>query len=498
MPIAKQAFVRATVIAILIGALALLGIVGVTLWLVSETQGYTAGVNSARDIRSSTVNLFSLLQDAETGQRGYLLTLQADYLKPYDEARARIGVQAGAMHAAADSDPALKPLAAQLDRLIADKLAELQETIDLTRAGNREAAQATVSSNRGKALMDQTRGIIDQIVSEAEHRIDDSLAGQATAIGALRAVTLAGAIVIVVVLGTYTLIVFRYTRELIAAEKKVQVLNAGLEERINERTADLSRANEEIQRFAYIVTHDLRAPLVNIMGFTSELDASLAAVKGYIEQPDPAQREAALPAARAAASEDLPEAIKFIRSSTRKMDGLINAILNLSREGRRTLKPVAIDVRAALDAAAGSVRHQVMEAGGEIVIEGTAPALVSDRMALDQIFGNLLDNAVKYRDRERPIHIHLRMREGAGNRVVVEVEDNGRGILSQDHERIFDLFRRSGAQDQPGEGIGLAHVRAMARNLGGNITLTSQLGRGSIFTLTVARDLRRIIPGGTT
>jgi signal transduction histidine kinase len=75
--------------------------------------------------------------------------------------------------------------------------------------------------------------------------------------------------------------------------------------------------------------------------------------------------------------------------------------------------------------------------------------------------------------------------------VAIDVEDNGRGIAAQDHERVFDLFRRAGAQDKPGEGIGLAHVRTMARNLGGDITLKSELGRGATFTLRLPRDTRK-------
>ena len=78
-----------------------------------------------------------------------------------------------------------------------------------------------------------------------------------------------------------------------------------------------------------------------------------------------------------------------------------------------------------------------------------------------------------------------------GNRVAVDIEDNGRGIAPSDHERVFDLFRRSGAQDQPGEGIGLAHVRAMVRNLGGEITVASELGAGTTFAVSLPRDLRK-------
>lgn len=494
MPIAKQAFIRATVLAILIGAAALLGIVGVTFWQVDQTRTYAEAVTAAREIRSSTRNLLSLLQDAEIGQRGYLITGREEYVTPYNVAVAQIPRESQAMRAATDPDPMLHRLTMQIEAATAVKLAELKETIELARTGRRDEALAIVATDRGKTAMDQARAIFDQIIAEAEGRIDASLTEQRAAMGRLRMLTIAGAIVILVVLGTYTLIVWRYTQELVAAEKRVQVLNAGLEERILERTADLARANEEIQRFAYIVTHDLRAPLVNIMGFTAELDSSLAAVKSYVEQSDPAQRAAALPAARTAAADDLPEAIGFIRSSTRKMDQLINAILKLSREGRRTLNPAPLDLKTMLATAADSVRHQVIEAGGDIAIEGEAPSLISDRLALDQIFGNLLDNAVKYRDRTRPLRIHIRMRAVNG-KAMVDIEDNGRGIAAQDHERVFDLFRRSGAQDQPGEGIGLAHVRTMARNLGGNITLASELGKGTTFTLSIARDLRRVIQG---
>ena len=77
-----------------------------------------------------------------------------------------------------------------------------------------------------------------------------------------------------------------------------------------------------------------------------------------------------------------------------------------------------------------------------------------------------------------------------GLEIEIEVEDNGRGIAATDHERVFELFRRSGAQSQPGEGIGLAHVRTMVRSLGGDITLRSELGQGTTFIITLPRDLR--------
>jgi signal transduction histidine kinase len=508
MPLSKTTFVRATTLAILFGMVALLAIVAANLWLVGEARTSVDAVSAARLQRSALADLRGLLQDAETGQRGYLLTGSADYLEPYEDGVAKIPAQLDRVRTLLAGDPKRAAVIDRLTVVVNDKLTELKGAIGLLKAGSLERALEAVKTNRGRDLMDEARDIFDVQVAEAEKLIGDSLQRQQDNVSTLRLVTILSAIFITLVLGGAAAMVVTYTRQLIEAQQEVQSLNVGLEGRIQERTTDLQRANDEIQRFAYIVTHDLRAPLVNIMGFTSELETSLASIQKHLDEDDKQKPDGgdAMPAARSdaedaietkkeaqvAALEDLPEAIGFIRSSTRKMDGLINAILKLSRDGRRTLKPEPIDLGALLETAADSVRHQVVDAGGEVSIEGTIPPVVSDRLALEQIFGNLLDNAVKYRLPNRPLQIRVRAHREPGRRIIVEVQDNGRGIDSKDHERVFDLFRRSGSQDQPGEGIGLAHVRSMIRNLGGDITLKSELERGTTMKLSLPNDLRSV------
>ncbi|MCG7394109.1 PAS domain S-box protein [Microvirga sp. ACRRW] len=254
---------------------------------------------------------------------------------------------------------------------------------------------------------------------------------------------------------------------------------------LSERVSELDAANEEIQRFAYIVSHDLRAPLVNIMGFTSELENAQEEIEKFYRKISEAQPGLVTQNASDAIEGDLAEAIGFIRSSTVKMDKLINAILRLSREGRRVLAPESVDMRQLLEAQHHSLAHQLSERGAELVIEDV-PDLVSDRLAIEQVFGNLMDNAVKYLDLARPGRIVIRGRD-SGLSVRYEIEDNGRGIDEKDYERIFDLFRRSGTQDQQGEGIGLAHVRALVRRLGGTISVKSRLGEGTTFTVTLPK-----------
>ncbi len=283
------------------------------------------------------------------------------------------------------------------------------------------------------------------------------------------------------------------TAQLETAHGALESLNRNLETIVAVRTADLQEANQEIQRFAYIVSHDLRSPLVNVMGFTSELDIARTEIAKFYSEAVAKNPELENKDAKSAIEVDLPESIEFIRSSTAKMDRLINAILRLSREGRRVLSPEPLKMNELLHTISRSIQHQTAEVGATVEI-GELPEIVSDRLAVEQVFSNLIENAVKYLAPDRPGQI--RVRGGVeGGMVAITVEDNGRGIAPADHSRIFDLFRRAGTQDRPGEGIGLAHVRALVRRLGGNITVKSTLGEGSTFRVTLPKTLKATTEG---
>lgn len=165
------------------------------------------------------------------------------------------------------------------------------------------------------------------------------------------------------------------------------------------------------------------------------------------------------------------------------MDRLISAILNLTREGRRTFQPEKIDTRELIENIVSTVAHQASEANAQIHIE-PLPNIVSDRLSMEQIFSNLIDNALKYLKPNEAGDIRVRAKTRMGF-AIFEVIDNGRGIDPKDHQRIFDLFRRAGLQDRQGQGIGLAHVRALVRRMGGTISVTSELGKGSTFSVTL-------------
>jgi signal transduction histidine kinase len=479
---------RKTAVFMLAGLLGLAAIVVASLWLTAKVEQNADEVILERQVRTQAASLLLLVNDAETGQRGFLLTEEAPYLEPYERAVPLIPDAMTRMQTLAARTPRIQGAMQEVSALFQGKMDELARTIALVKAGQRAQALEVVRGDQGKLAMDGIRRILTAVIAESDRHVAALLEEGRRATQALFWVNTSSSVLIVLLAVAAGWTIARYTAELVEARRAVAAVNLTLEERVQERTTALSRANDEIQRFAYIVSHDLRAPLVNIVGFTSELEASTQALQRFVSQAATASadEDGLATEARIAANDDLPEAISFIRASTTKMDRLINAILKLSREGRRELRPEPIELKTLFSAIAASVHHQLEKVGARIDIADTLPTVMSDRLALEQIFGNLIDNAVKYLSPDRAGVITVAGRTSGGV-ITVEVADNGRGIAPADHERIFELFRRSGAQTVPGEGIGLAHVRALIRRLGGDITVESELGRGSRFRVTMPR-----------
>ena len=259
-----------------------------------------------------------------------------------------------------------------------------------------------------------------------------------------------------------------------------------LETLVQERNLDLKAANEEIKQFAYIVSHDLRAPLVNIKGFTRELQASLQELYGLmaplVSQLQEGQREDYLRITR----DELPEAMEFVESSASKMDRQINAILKLSRTGRREFAPVELVTDELVKRVLDTMAHQAETAQVQIEVAGL-PNIVADPTALEQIFSNLLDNAIKYLRPGVPGLIEIRA-DRDRRETTFHVCDNGRGIAERDLGKIFSIFQRVGVQDQPGDGMGLTYVQALLRRMGGRIWCDSRPTEGSCFHFTVPQQ----------
>ncbi|MFH1113786.1 MAG: PAS domain S-box protein [Pseudomonadota bacterium] len=240
---------------------------------------------------------------------------------------------------------------------------------------------------------------------------------------------------------------------------------------------------EEIKQFAYIVSHDLRAPLANVKGFTRELVESLAAVESRIrEVSDSIPDETGMEILRLV-DDDIPEALHFIDSSVSRMNRLVAGILQLSRIGYNELHMERLNMNELVAETFKSFSHEIHSRGIEVKI-ADLPDVTADSASMEQILSNLVSNSVKYLDPERTGRIEV-TGSVAGNETVFRIEDNGVGVDESDQERIFDLFRRAGRTDVPGEGMGLTYVRTLVRRHGGSIWCESEPGVGSTFIFTV-------------
>lgn len=238
----------------------------------------------------------------------------------------------------------------------------------------------------------------------------------------------------------------------------------------------LEGKNRQLQDFVYAVSHDLRAPLINIRGFSEELVLSCKEVLDVSDSPEDSLKEGS------AKIEEIEESVQFIKSNVEKMESLINGLLELSRVGTKTKAVESVDVNEVLDKVINILQYQIKSVQAEIHVEPLPPCL-ADRDQINQVFCNLIDNALKYRHPDRVPDIKI---SGVKKHREVEytIADNGIGIEAGQLDHIFDVF----AQLKPdpkigGVGLGLTIVKRILELSKGRIRVASQPGRGTVFHL---------------
>jgi signal transduction histidine kinase len=473
------------------GFLVLVAISAASALLVDRSREDNARLVRTIEVENQINALLLELRRAESAARSYLLTSGPEFLRDHQEAMSLIIPGLDKLAELARSNPVQATNVETLRAAIEARLGQFSREMALVKRGDAIRATALVRESAASDNTTTIRKMADAMRSEEDRLFAQRTANADRSQWLASTVTIAGSGFVIALAGISIFLLRRSSRERDDAEARLRDANLNLEATVDERTADLREANDEIQRFAYIVSHDLRSPLVNIMGFTSELEELRGNIFRRIASlcdatPVPAMAgdaEARLDDEDRQLSADFSEALTFIKSSIGKMDRLITAILNLTREGRREFEPVKVDMRELIEAIVTTLAHQAGEAQADIQV-ASLPQIESDRLALEQIFSNLIDNAIKYLKPGTAGKISIRGRTKLGF-AVIEIADNGRGIDPRDHQRIFELFRRAGNQDTPGQGIGLAHVRALVRRLGGTMSVSSELNSGSTFVVTL-------------
>ncbi len=278
------------------------------------------------------------------------------------------------------------------------------------------------------------------------------------------------------------------TAERARAQQALQRAHAGLEQRVAARTAELASANrvlagknEEVEAFVYIVSHDLRAPLVNLQGFAKELELSCRELQEALAT-------AALPATlaqriQAILSDDIAGALRYISASTTKFRRLIDALLQLSRTGTQQFRREPVDVGASVETTLLSLQQSIATSGAKVSVDAL-PSALGDTTAIGQVFANLIGNALKYLQPGQPGHIEVggEVADGVAH---YWVRDNGAGIPASAQARLFQVFQRFHPQLASGEGMGLAIVKRIIERHGGRIWAASDEGVGATFHFTL-------------
>jgi PAS domain S-box-containing protein len=245
--------------------------------------------------------------------------------------------------------------------------------------------------------------------------------------------------------------------------------------------ADLAQKNKELEAIVYTVSHDLRSPLVNVQGFSRQLtracdqirEAAAASTDGRV----------AIEPLRKPLEVAIPQALKFISAGVTKMESLLAGLLHYSRLGRVALNVQPLDMNAMLTEIAAAMKFQLDEAKAQVRV-GPLPRCLGDAAQTNQVFANLLDNALKYRSPERSLRIEVSGRV-EGRLAIYTVVDNGIGIAEQHQAKIFEIFHRLNPTDSPGEGLGLSIAQRVLERQGGRIWVESAANRGSIFHVSL-------------
>jgi signal transduction histidine kinase len=415
----------------------------------SSLHNLTHARDQARNTNNTNnalTSIYSNLRDAESGQRGYILTGNPAYLSPYYSGRQSVNSWLPKLNAQLDHTNAAGQMTT-VTRLSNEKLKELSTTISLRQSQGFNAAVAVIDTNYGFSIMQQIHDALSKI--EAQLTANTLARDKQASRFAILAYSSLGASFV------FTLTLIYFVR---LAFNKMALQSHQLET----TNTELMRSNRELQDFASIASHDLQEPLRKIQAFGDRL------------------------AATTQLSADSQVYLDRMLDAAGRMRTLIDDLLAFSRVTTKAKPFTRISLNRIAKEVVSDMEVRISETGAQVKV-GRMPGIDADATQIRQIFQNLISNALKFQKAGTTpeVNIYSTMeRKGANDIVAITVKDNGIGFDQKYTDRIFTIFQRlHGRNEYEGTGIGLAVVRKIAERHGGTVIAESEIGKGSQFVV---------------
>ncbi len=243
--------------------------------------------------------------------------------------------------------------------------------------------------------------------------------------------------------------------------------------------------SEDMETLMHVISHDLRAPIVTIQGFCQELTMACDRLKTLFEEE--AMSDGARESINPLVTQDIPEAVRFIRAGADSVNTVTSGILRFIRLGQIDIQWERLDMNRLMMGIVSSMEFQLKEKGVVLQIEDL-PDCMGDEVLITQVFANLIDNAQKYLEPSRPGEMTISGKIANGSSAYA-ITDNGIGIPQEQHARIFQVFHRLSPQHGKGEGLGLAIVQRIIDRHQGKIEVESLPGKGTTFHVFFPRAI---------
>ncbi|UTF59768.1 CHASE3 domain-containing protein [Gilvimarinus sp. DA14] len=428
-----------------------------------------------KDLKTELVN-------AESGQRGYLLTGDGQYLEPYHDALAKLDHLLATLAESTTEIEEQRVRFQAIQELVRAKIDEMQEVVALMHSNRRAEAVSLVRTDRGIALMRETSELISQMESDERALLyRNRMVAREDREFILNVLIANNTIGLLLALGVF-IAVFRHNKKITTLYERIEQANNELEDKVEERTLalqqyseELQRSNRELEEFAFVASHDLQEPLRKIRAFGDRLRQKYSSELG--------ERGA--------------DYVERMHAASERMSQLIDDLLSFSRVSTRQQPFEVVDLNKVVAQVRDDLEYAIEDANATLEV-AELPTLDADASQLGQVFMNLIGNSIKFR-REGVAPV-IRVEASTGEEFALEGDhlydgvswcrlrfsDNGIGFDEQYAEKVFNLFQRLHGRDEySGTGIGLALCRKIIERHGGKIEAKSQPGEGSEFIIHI-------------